>query len=215
MAGGKLRARMVAVLMMSVVPLITFAAVIAMNNFTAGLEEEKGPGVVMMNVEKKKQKRQEPPKTNLQQAKQKSSRRSDRLLAPPPMLGRGLAGIKLDIEEFAIDEVLGMSEGLKRISEDLVMTEESVDSMPEPIQQSGPRYPPRSRARNVEGYVKVSFVVGIDGRVKNAKVVESKPLGEFDQAALVAVKSWQFRPATYQGREVEMAASQKFTFALR
>jgi periplasmic protein TonB len=64
---------------------------------------------------------------------------------------------------------------------------------------AGPVYPPEARAEGVEGYVVVRYDVDDEGRVLNARVVESSPDGVFDQAAVRAVSSWRFRPAEQAG----------------
>jgi TonB family protein len=73
---------------------------------------------------------------------------------------------------------------------------------PEAVSMGGVVYPPDAKAKHVEGYVVVSYDVTEEGTVTNARVVESKPPGIFDDAALAAVATWKFDPAVDNGRLV-------------
>jgi protein TonB len=69
-------------------------------------------------------------------------------------------------------------------------------SRPPLVRLSGdePRYPTLARRRAVEGAVKIRFVVHATGRVEDAIVVQARPAGIFDAAALAAVRTWRFSP---------------------
>jgi TonB family protein len=71
---------------------------------------------------------------------------------------------------------------------------ESVRSL-QLVSGSGVIYPPEAKAQGIEGYVVVRYDVDAAGQVINARVVEAKPEGVFDAAALETVSSWRFRPA--------------------
>lgn len=58
-----------------------------------------------------------------------------------------------------------------------------------------PRYPENLRAQDVEGTVVISLIVGADGSVENAVVVNSSGYGEMDAAALSAVQASRYTPA--------------------
>ena len=78
---------------------------------------------------------------------------------------------------------------------------------PQPLQfVSGPDpvYPPQARAAKIEGYVRVRYDVAPDGSVANPRVVESVPVGVFEEAALTAVGQWRFRPPVVDGRQVAL-----------
>jgi len=59
-----------------------------------------------------------------------------------------------------------------------------------------PDYPYQARVDGQAGEVTVELTVGNDGKVSAAQVVASDPPQLFDQAALDAVKQWQFDPRT-------------------
>jgi protein TonB len=59
-----------------------------------------------------------------------------------------------------------------------------------------PDYPYQARVDGQAGEVTVELTVASDGKVSAAHVVSSEPPQLFDQAALDAVKQWQFDPRT-------------------
>ena len=75
-------------------------------------------------------------------------------------------------------------------------------SGPRPLQLlagADPAYPAAARSAGIEGQVSVSYDVTPAGRVMNVVVVAAEPSGVFEEAALAAVRSWRFRPATERG----------------
>ena len=54
-----------------------------------------------------------------------------------------------------------------------------------------PVYPPALLEARVEGYTEVEYEVEADGTVKDARVIAAMPRGEFERAALAAVRAWQ------------------------
>ena len=54
-----------------------------------------------------------------------------------------------------------------------------------------PVYPPALLQSRVEGYAEVEYDLDPDGVVTNARVTAAMPRGEFEQAALAAVRSWR------------------------
>ncbi len=74
---------------------------------------------------------------------------------------------------------------------------------PEFVSGEGPRYPQQAREDGLEGYVVVEYRVSAEGAVLSPRVVESKPVAVFDQAALLAVSGWKYRPQVKDGVFVE------------
>jgi len=68
---------------------------------------------------------------------------------------------------------------------------------PEKIKHVNPVYPSIAQAARVEGVVILELTVGEDGTVRNAVVLRSIPL--LDQAALDAVRQWEFTPTYLNG----------------
>lgn len=100
----------------------------------------------------------------------------------------------------------------------LVLLAGCVGSQNRPLQLlSGgePSYPAEARQNGVEGYVMVRYDVTADGKVANAMVVESRPAGTFEAAALQAVQSWVFKPALRNGvPQMEQGRVSTLTFKL-
>lgn len=78
-----------------------------------------------------------------------------------------------------------------------------------------PVYPPKAKARQIEGHVVVEFSVQEDGRVQNPYVVESKPEQVFDKAALRAIREFRFKPAVVDDTVLLVDAVIRFGFQLK
>jgi periplasmic protein TonB len=76
-----------------------------------------------------------------------------------------------------------------------------------------PVYPPIAQSARVSGVVIIEATIGPDGRVKDAKVLRSIPL--LDQAALDAVKQWQFTPTLLNGVPVPVIMTVTVNFTLQ
>ena len=68
------------------------------------------------------------------------------------------------------------------------------------VSGSAPIYPEELKSRGTEGEVTVQYDVTAQGEVINVRVIASDPPGLFDDAALVAVRTWVFRPQIRAGR---------------
>lgn len=79
---------------------------------------------------------------------------------------------------------------------------ELFETAPELISMDAPEYPSLAREAGVEGEVIVRALVGIDGRVHHTVVVQS--VRGLDEAAIKAVQSARFTPATQKGKPVAL-----------
>ena len=77
-----------------------------------------------------------------------------------------------------------------------------------------PHYPGRALVQGIEGWVRLAIVVSPQGKVTEARVVDSEPKHLFDQVALDAIKRWRFKPTYKDGRPVEQRAVQEINFRL-
>ena len=68
---------------------------------------------------------------------------------------------------------------------------------PRKIKDAKPVYPAIARSARVAGAVTIEATIGPDGKVTDAKVVRSIPL--LDQAALDAVRQWEYTPTLLNG----------------
>jgi TonB family protein len=63
-----------------------------------------------------------------------------------------------------------------------------------------PVYPPALLQARIEGYAEVEYAIDVAGTVKEAHVVAAMPRGEFEKAALAAVRGWRGPPADMPSR---------------
>ncbi len=78
-----------------------------------------------------------------------------------------------------------------------------------------PEYPRNSARNEEEGEVTIAFLVGIDGRVKEAKVEKSSGHRDLDKAAVSQLSSCdKFKVGTENGKPVESWARVAYTWRL-
>jgi periplasmic protein TonB len=84
-------------------------------------------------------------------------------------------------------------------------------SPPDVIHRVPPKFPEFARRSNPAGdRVVLNVTVGKDGRVGNIQVVRGQPM--FSDAAVNAVKQWQYRPAFLNGDPVEATVEVVISF---
>lgn len=74
-----------------------------------------------------------------------------------------------------------------------------------PIIKVKPFYPRRAQQRGIEGYVLLEFVITTSGAVRDPVVVEAKPPGIFDRAAIQAALKFKYRPRVANGEPLEVS----------
>lgn len=57
-----------------------------------------------------------------------------------------------------------------------------------------PHYPTKARIQGVEGWVLLQYDVSATGFIENVKILDSQPLGVFDQEAVRALQKWKECP---------------------
>jgi TonB family protein len=79
------------------------------------------------------------------------------------------------------------------------------------FKEVAPVYPAIAQSARVQGDVVIEATIDEDGKVADARVVKSVPL--LDQAALDAVRQWEYRPSLLNGvpTAVVMTVTVKFT----
>lgn len=81
---------------------------------------------------------------------------------------------------------------------------------PRKIKDVQPMYPAVAQSARVSGAVTIEATIGPDGKVIDAKVVRSNPL--FDQAALDAVRQWEYLPTLLNGVPVPVLVTVTINF---
>jgi len=88
-----------------------------------------------------------------------------------------------------------------------------VISAPQRTREVTPVYPPIAQAARVQGIVIIEATIGEDGQVMNARILRSVPL--LDQAALDAVRQWQYVPTMLNGAPVPVIMTVTVNFTLK
>ena len=84
---------------------------------------------------------------------------------------------------------------------------------PTKIKNVAPMYPPEAQEQKVQGVVIIQARIGADGRVEEAAVLRSIPL--LDQAALDAVRQWEFQPTLMNGVATPVILTVTVQFSLQ
>jgi protein TonB len=184
--------------------------VMTMNSGSLSQDEGEARAAVAFEVAPPPPKKK--PKTR-PKPKPKPKKRSARPRPPSLNPVAGLSGLDFGLEAFGT----GMDDDLNQLLGDVsnvVMTTDSVDDPPRPQRTVAPEYPARARKKGTTGEVRLSLLVGIDGRVRDVRVLSSEPPGIFDQYAVSAVQQWTYTPATYEGEPVATRVTQPIVFDL-
>lgn len=88
-----------------------------------------------------------------------------------------------------------------------------LDRAPTPIAQPPPAFPYSLRQQVSEAKVTLEFIVDANGEVVAPMVTESSHHG-FDEAAMVGVSKWKFRPGMKAGRKVNTRVRQVINFTI-
>jgi TonB family protein len=99
-----------------------------------------------------------------------------------------------------------------RADEPVVAGENGVTA-PKKTKNVLPEYPPEAQARGQRGIVIVELVINPEGKVSSAQVIRSIP--PFDEAALAAVRQWEYEVTKVNGKPVSVKLTVPITFAMK
>lgn len=119
------------------------------------------------------------------------------------MLFRALALLRTKLEP-QLQAATNPYEGAVRVGGDI--------KEPIKIRDVKPIYPAEAQDAKVQGIVIVEALIGQDGSVREAKVLRSVPM--LDDAALGAVRQWQFTPTLVNGDPVPVVMTVTVNFTL-
>jgi protein TonB len=74
-----------------------------------------------------------------------------------------------------------------------------------------PAYPKEARDQRIQGTVQLHIIVSKDGKVLQAEVISGHPV--FAQAALEAVRKWEYKPVLLNGEAVEVDTTVDIVFS--
>jgi periplasmic protein TonB len=83
---------------------------------------------------------------------------------------------------------------------------------PQRVREVQPVYPPIAQSARIQGIVIIEATIGADGQIVNARILRSVPL--LDQAALDAVRQWQYTPTLLNGVPVPVIMTVTVAFTL-
>ncbi|MGG7054957.1 TonB family protein [Nitrosomonas sp. ANs5] len=192
-------------------PILVFGLVLLMNRYLGEFERaapEKSTAMEITKLEKPQ------PVKKVERPKPKTPPRQARVAPPLSGLDSSLSGIDMGLLGLGIGDMSAVDESLLGKTGASVMTEDSVDTPPQPRSRSRFVYPKSAKKRGIEGYVVLSILIDLNGSVDKVQVLESSPTGVFDDAAIAGIKHWQFSPALYQGAPVKVWAKQRIRFGL-
>lgn len=85
---------------------------------------------------------------------------------------------------------------------------------PEKISAPQPQYTEIARKARIQGVVIVQAIVNKTGDVTNVKVLKGLPMG-LEEEAVKAIKRWKFKPATLNGKPVDVYYNLTVNFRLQ
>ncbi len=189
---------------------LVFCTVVLINKYADDPMDQNQIKTAKIDYQKK-----EKPKPKEVVEKKQPPKKPQPRRAPAPIDGlSSLSGLDLGLPGFNADDLGDLSGDLLGGSDNVVMTDDSVDDPPRPTAQGAMAYPPRAKAKGIEGYVLLSVLISPTGDVERIKVLEASPSGVFEDVAVAGVKSWKFEPASYNGESVRVWARQRVRFDL-
>jgi protein TonB len=191
---------------------LVLGTVLLSNYYSNSLEDTRAEVANQVAFERKKP----PQDKQVQKPRPKPKPRSNPRNAPAPLTGldTSLSGVDMGLPGFSADDLGALEGELLGGPDGMVMTDETVDQPPQASFQAAPVFPPRARARGIEGFVVFSLLIGVTGEIEQIEVIEASPEGVFEEAATQGISQWRFEPALYQGQAVRAWAKQRIRFDL-
>jgi TonB family protein len=111
--------------------------------------------------------------------------------------------------------IVGLAVAAARAQETVYTADDGV-SLPTVTRQVGPQYTSEAMSNRIEGKVVLSAVVLANGKVGEVKVTQSlDSVHGLDEAAVKAMKQWEFKPGTKDGKPVAVRISIDMVFTLK
>jgi protein TonB len=114
----------------------------------------------------------------------------------------GITDLRIDVPAMEIE--VGMNIGDIHIARELT-----------PLVKIPPEYPQRAIAREIEGYVVLSFFVTETVSVEAPEILHAEPEGYFESAARRAVLRWKYQPQFRDGKPIRVISITRVNFALQ
>jgi TonB family protein len=131
-----------------------------------------------------------------------------------PTVEAGLAALREAPEGAAIAEQL-VSEFAARRVQERYLAEAVPASQLQLLAAPEAAYPQDAIDANLEGWVELEFIVDPTGKPRDGVVVDARPRGRFDAAALAAVAAYRYAPFELDGRIYERRVRLRLRFVIR
>jgi protein TonB len=79
---------------------------------------------------------------------------------------------------------------------------QELDQPPQALAKVPPLYPYKAKRMEIEGFVKVRFLVDEKGKVSRITILESEPEGMFESSVMRILPAWKFTPGKIMGAPV-------------
>jgi protein TonB len=83
---------------------------------------------------------------------------------------------------------------------------------PVKVKNTAPVYPSFAVQAHIQGVVILEATIGTDGKIKDIKVLRS--IKELDDAAIKAVRAWEYKPTVVNGQVVQVITTIPVVFNL-
>lgn len=204
-------------------------------------KESERIAIAMVEPPKPKNKEAEPPPPPPPppiESKKKAARPKAPEAAPPPPAPTPAPAAAADAPTFGIamsggvgmggvavplgDSLHGSKEPVKRVTQaktlgapksEEVSAAPVVETKPKLLSAPLPEYPESARAAGVEGKVRLQLTISEEGKVVDVKVLESLGSG-CDEAAMAVARTYEFEPATRDGKPAATTITIGIRFAL-
>ena len=94
-------------------------------------------------------------------------------------------------------------------------TADELDQPPRPLVKMPPIYPYKAKRLEIEGYVRVKFLVDTTGMVSRISILEVSPKGVFEDSVLKILPTWKFSPGKILGEPVSSWVVTTIRFELK
>jgi TonB family protein len=132
---------------------------------------------------------------------------------PEPFFDETVDGPDMEFPEADFGSMVSVPEGPPGIGEGPLQVVGDVKA-PERVYAPDPHYPEEARQARVQGVVILQTIIDTLGKVTDVRVLKGLPSG-LTEAAVQAVSSWQFRPATLDGKPVAVYYIVTVTFSVQ
>jgi len=198
-----------AAMFMAMGALIVFTSVLMLNRYVEKTDEDDNANQVNFSVKKTAQPKQQ---KVVKKIVKKTPPKSRTAPPPPANLSSIIGGVDMGLG-FSLDG-MGLGDGILGDMENVAMSQDTVDVLPQTKSRPMLAYPKRARAKGITGFVKFNLLINPLGKVEKIKILESVPAGVFDQVALNNMRGWKFDAARYQGKAVKGWFEQTIRFDL-